>query len=96
MAPSPRLGSSSDRAVEGCLGGRTGHTVPITKPPAARLERGELNARMKDLPPATDDDQSRTFDGRVLDTKEKVLEFLAEMEQARKDGRSLDPCDRQP
>lgn len=58
----------------------------MTKPPEARLERGELNARMKDLPSAADDDQSRTFDGRVLDTKEKTLEFLAEMEQARKRG----------
>ncbi len=68
----------------------------MTNPPAAHLEPGELNARIKDLPPATDDDQSRTFDGRVLDTNEKMLEFLAEMEQARKEGRSLDPVDRQP
>ncbi len=45
--------------------------------------------------PSTPDDQSRTFDGRVLDTKEKVLAFLAEMEQARKDGRSLDPLDQE-
>jgi len=29
----------------------------------------------------------------VLDTKEKVLEFLAEMEEARREGRSLDPLD---
>lgn len=46
--------------------------------------------------PPTDDDQSRTWDGRILDTKEKVLEFLAEVEEARKAGRSLDPYDKQP
>ncbi len=55
----------------------------MTKPPVRHFERGELNALMKDLPPPTDDDQSRTWDGRVLDTKEKVLEFLAEMDQTR-------------
>ena len=32
----------------------------------------------------------------MLDTKEKMLEFLAEMEQAREEGRSLDPLDHQP
>ena len=45
---------------------------------------------------ATDDDQSRTWDGRVLNTKEAVLAFLAEIEEARNDGRSLDPHDKQP
>lgn len=43
--------------------------------------------------PSTPDDQSRSWDGRVLDTKEKVLEFLAEMAEARSEGRSLDPVD---
>ncbi len=46
--------------------------------------------------PSTPDDQSRTWDGRVLDTKEKVLEFLAEIEEARKEGHSLDPLDNRP
>jgi hypothetical protein len=32
---------------------------------------------MRDVPAPSDDDQSRTWDGRVLDTKESVLEFLA-------------------
>lgn len=31
------------------------------------------------LPPPTDDDVSITNDGRRLDTKEKVIEFLAEL-----------------
>ena len=35
------------------------------------------------LPPSLDD-VSITKDGRRLDTKEKVLEFLAEIESARK------------
>lgn len=45
--------------------------------------------------PSTPDDQSRTWDGRVLDTKEKVLEFLAEIEEARQAGRTLGPDDDQ-
>ena len=51
---------------------------------------------MRNAPPATPDDQSRTWDGRVLDTKEKMLEFLAELEEARRTGRSLHPDDNQP
>jgi len=50
---------------------------------------------MRDARPPTDDDQSRTWDGRVLDTKEKVLEFLAELEEARITGRSFHPDDNQ-
>lgn len=46
--------------------------------------------------PSTPDDQSRTWDGRVLDTEEAVLEFLVEVEEARAQGRSLDPHDRRP
>ncbi|MBW3580506.1 MAG: hypothetical protein KY431_05665 [Actinobacteria bacterium] len=51
----------------------------------------ELAERMHGAAPPRRDDQSRTWDGRVLDTKEAVLEFLAEVEEARKSGRSLDP-----
>ncbi len=61
-----------------------------------RFEPGELNEFMRDLPPPTEDDQSLTWDGRVLDTKEKVLEFLGEVEEACREGRSLDPLDNQP
>lgn len=41
--------------------------------------------------PPTADDQSRTWDGRVLDSKEKVLAFLEELDAARRDGRILGP-----
>lgn len=41
--------------------------------------------------PATDDDQSVTWDGRVLDSKDKVLAFLAEVAEARAEGRTLGP-----
>ena len=37
----------------------------------------------RDLPPPTDDDVSITSDGRRLDTKEKVIEFFAELEAER-------------
>ena len=63
------------------------HEVPESHRPA------RMNAV---LSPSTPDDQSRTWDGRVLDTKEKVLEFLAEVEEARASGRSLHPVDNQP
>ena len=51
----------------------------------------EWAARLADGQPPTPDDQSRTWDGRVLDTKQAVLDFLAELEAARKEGRTLGP-----
>lgn len=39
---------------------------------------------------ATPDDQSVTSDGRVLDTKEKVLAFLAELDEARQERSSVE------
>jgi hypothetical protein len=38
---------------------------------------------------ATPDDQSVTTDGCVLDTEGKVLAFLAEVEEARREGHSV-------
>jgi hypothetical protein len=38
--------------------------------------------------PATADDVTLLFDGRRLDTQEKVLEWLAEIESDRATGRS--------
>jgi hypothetical protein len=64
--------------------------VSAIHPPATGEEWVE---RMRDAPLPSDDDQSRTWDGRVLDTKEKVLEFLAELEEARRTGRSFHPDD---
>ncbi len=48
------------------------------------------------ISPSTPDDQSRTWDGRVLNTKEAMLEFLEEIEETRRSGRRLDPHDNQP
>lgn len=48
---------------------------------------------MRGADPSTPDDQSRTWDGRVLDTKEKMLEFLADLAEARRRGRSFHPDD---
>ena len=42
----------------------------------------------RSLPPPTDDDVSITKDGRRLDSKEKVLEFLAELEAEREAERA--------
>ncbi len=46
----------------------------------------EWEERLVDGLPPTPDDQSRTWDGRVLDTKEKVLAFLAELDEDRNGG----------
>ena len=69
---------------------------PGVEPDGVAQSAGHPPARMAAvLSPSTPDDQSRTWDGRVLDTKEKLLEFLAEVEDARAAGRSLDPDDNQ-
>jgi hypothetical protein len=41
--------------------------------------------------PSPADDVSITWDGRRLDSKEKVLRFLAELEVARKNGLAVGP-----
>lgn len=46
----------------------------------------EWEKRLAGGSPPTADDQSRTWDGRVLNTKQKVLEFLAELEEDRNGG----------
>jgi len=40
----------------------------------------------RDAQPRTADDVSVTWDGRRLDSREKVLAFLAEVEASRDDG----------
>jgi hypothetical protein len=45
-------------------------------------------ANQNDRPP-TSDDVTVTLDGRRLDSKEKVLEWLAEIEADRADGRTV-------
>ncbi|MGH9063751.1 MAG: hypothetical protein ACRD0L_07260 [Acidimicrobiales bacterium] len=47
--------------------------------------------RLRAGDPPTSDDQSKTWDGRVLDSKETVLAFLKELDTARREGRSLEP-----
>lgn len=46
-------------------------------------EPGEMNRFFAGSLPPTDDDVSITFDGRRLDTVEKVLAFAAELEEIR-------------
>jgi len=43
----------------------------------------ELFERVRYAPPPTDDDVTILWDGRRLDSKEKVLEWLAEVEAVR-------------
>ena len=52
-----------------------------------RLSREEIIEMSCDLPPPTSDDVSITSDGVRLDSKAKVLAFLAEIERERLDGR---------
>lgn len=46
----------------------------------------ELADAVRKSPPPTADDVSITWDGRRLDSKAKVLSFLAELEVARENG----------
>ena len=52
------------------------------------LSREEIREMSRDLPPLTSDDVSITADGVRLDSKEKVLAFLAELERERQVGPS--------
>ena len=57
--------------------------------PALTFE--ELADAMRNAPSPTADDVSITWDGRRLDSKEKVLAFIAELDAARANGLSLGP-----
>ena len=46
----------------------------------------ELEQRLAGASPATEDDQSRTLAGEVLDSREAIERFLAEVEGARGEG----------
>jgi hypothetical protein len=54
----------------------------------AYLSRDEIREMSRDLPPASADDVPVTTDGVRLDTKEKVLAFLAQLERERQVGSS--------
>jgi hypothetical protein len=47
----------------------------------------ELEQRLAGAAPATDDDQSRTLSGEVLDSREAIEGFLADVEHARRKER---------
>jgi hypothetical protein len=49
----------------------------------------ELNEVLRNAPPPTADDVIVLFDGRRLDTKEKVLAWLEEVNADRAAGRSI-------
>jgi len=48
-------------------------------------------AKPADVSLPTDEDFSRTFDGWLLNTKKKILGFLAEIEESRLSGEIFDP-----
>jgi hypothetical protein len=50
----------------------------------------ELADAVKHAPPPTDDDVSITWDGRAIDTKEKLLAWLEEIEVHRAAGVTID------
>jgi hypothetical protein len=51
------------------------------------LNAEQLAGAARAARPRTDDEVSITWDGRRLDSREKVLAFLAEIEAARDGGR---------
>jgi hypothetical protein len=54
------------------------------------ISEKEFIARLEAAPSPTTDDVSILLDGRRLDSKEAVLEWLAEVEADRKAGRFVD------
>jgi len=50
----------------------------------------ELAEAVKHAPPPTDDDVSITWDGRVINTKEKLLAFLKEIDAERAAGLTIE------
>ncbi len=67
----------SEHATSG--DGASEEPSPYT-PPKRSFRAGEFNEFVRGAGPPTRDDQSVTRDGRVLDTKEKVIQFFAEIE----------------
>lgn len=59
------------------------------------LTAEELFEKLRHAPPPTEDDVTITSDGRRLDTKEKVLEWLAEVDAARAEEAAA-AADREP
>jgi hypothetical protein len=55
----------------------------------ATLTAEEFNDRLRDAPPPTDDDVGITWDGRRIDTVEKLVAFAAEIEQHRRDEAAM-------
>jgi hypothetical protein len=51
----------------------------------------ELFERVRHAPPPTDDDVTILWDGRRLDSREKVLEWLAEVEAKRAEEAGTGP-----
>ena len=49
----------------------------------------ELFERVRHAPPPTDDDVTILWDGRRLDSKDKVLEWLAEIEAVRAEAAAV-------
>ena len=66
-------------------------TVRVVDEGAPILTFEELAEAVRDAPPPTPDDVSITWDGRRLDSREKVLSFLAELDAARLSGRAVGP-----
>lgn len=54
-----------------------------------RLSLQELCADLSEAPPPTSDDVTILLDGRRLDTKEKVLAWIEELDADRAAGRSV-------
>ena len=63
---------------------------PDDSAPVVTGDEWVVAARRLTLPP-TNDDTTVTLDGRRLDTKEKVLEWLAEVEADRASGAPVVP-----
>lgn len=78
-----QLRQLGDCGADGCQGDDGINVEHLGRTPPKVLSADAWRAMSCSLPPPTDDDVSIANDGRRLDTKAKVLDFLAELEAKR-------------
>ena len=62
-----------------------------TSPLPATMEEFQARIDATTGGPSTADDQCRTWDGRILNSKQALMVFLQELADARADGRQIGP-----
>jgi hypothetical protein len=93
--PSPLLPNSSQTFKVGSQPDPGCDRYPGDVPAEPVMTAEEWFERMRDAPPPTDDDVSILWDGTRLDSREKVMAWLAEVELARAEEQAASRTDGQ-